>query len=736
MQETEQICGVVEEVVFHAEETGFTVLSLAVGDELLTVVGQTLSVTCGEELAVTGRYTSHPTYGRQFRAECFEQVMPETATAILRYLSGGAVKGIGPALAQRIVEKFAEDTLRVIEEEPSKLAQVRGISASKAVAIGNEYRRIIGVRAVMAFLASYQVPTNAAIAVWKKWGGMAQQRVHADPYCLCDREIGVPFQKADDIAATMGFSPDAECRVCGGIAYVLTHNLNNGHACLPREKLRGVTGELLDVSADAVEEGVDALCERGELLCERFGDEEFVYLPEQYAAESYIADRLCLMLSLPSPDAPVAPQEIDALEQELGIHYAERQRHALRSAIDAPIMILTGGPGTGKTTTLNGIITLFERRAMKVALAAPTGRAAKRLSEVTGREAKTIHRLLEVDFGSRAADAPKFKRNERNPLLFDAVVIDEMSMVDAVLFQSLMRAVRTNSRLVLVGDPDQLPSVGAGNVLRDLIDCEAVECVHLDEVFRQAANSLIVTSAHEIVSGREPQLGRNDADFFFLSTASREQAAATVTDLCVRRLPKAYGYSPLRDIQVIAPTKQGAAGTVELNRRLQQALNPPAPNKGEYKAGELLLREGDKVMQVKNNYDIEWRRPDGEEGLGVFNGDIGTIEMIDKPSRSVMIQFEDRQALYTFDMLFEIDLAYAVTVHKSQGNEFDAVVLPLLGRHPKLHYRNLLYTAVTRAKKLLIVVGERETVQAMVQNNRKTLRYTNLARRVREQCGI
>ncbi|MEG1773770.1 MAG: AAA family ATPase, partial [Oscillospiraceae bacterium] len=418
------------------------------------------------------------------------------------------------------------------------------------------------------------------------------------------------------------------------------------------------------------------------------------------------------------------------LENELSIQYADRQRRAICSAVDWPIMILTGGPGTGKTTTLNGIITLFERRGMTVALAAPTGRAAKRLAEVTGREAKTIHRLLEVDFGSELGE-PKFKRNERNPLPFDAIVVDEMSMVDARLFSSLLRACRTDSRLVLVGDPDQLPSVGAGNVLRDLIDSDVIECVHLDEVFRQAAKSLIVLSAHEIVSGHVPELSRTDSDFFFLPRPSIEQAAATVTDLCVRRLPAAYGLSPTRDIQVIAPSRQGGAGTYELNRRLQEALNPPAPNKSEYHAGGSLLREGDKVMQIRNNYDLEWQRPDGEEGLGVFNGDIGAIEMIDKPSRSVLVRFEDRQALYSFDMLNELELAYAVTIHKSQGNEFDAVIIPLVGRHRRLHYRNLLYTAVTRAKKLLILVGHRDTVAEMVANNRKTLRYTNLAARLR-----
>ncbi len=727
--EQEQLQGVIETVVFHSSETGFTVMELAAGDELVTVVGETMELCCGEEIIATGSFTSHPSYGRQFKAVCFERVMPATATAMLRYLSGGAVKGIGPALAQRIVAKFGDKALEVLENDPARLASIRGISAKKAVELGDAFRHILGVRSVMAFLSTHGIDAGTAISVWKKWGGLSQQTVTADPYCLCEREIGVPFEQADQIAAGLGVETDAPCRIRGGILYILTHNLNNGHACLPIDKLLETACGLLVIGREAAEAGLRELIENGAAVSDEVGGAAFLYLPEQYAAECYAADRLALMLRFPAQEQPVSAEEIELLEEELSIAYADRQRSAIAASVDQPMLILTGGPGTGKTTTLNGIITLFERRAMKVALAAPTGRAAKRLSEVTGREAKTIHRLLEVDFGSEAG-TPRFKRNERNPLPYDAVVVDEMSMVDAVLFQSLLKAVRTTSRLVLVGDPDQLPSVGAGNVLRDLIDSDTVACIHLDEVFRQAANSLIVTSAHRIVSGDLPELSRRDADFFFLPAPSFEQAAVTVADLCARRLPKAYGYSPVRDIQVIAPTKQGAAGTIELNRRLQEALNPAAPRKKEHQFGSLLLREGDKVMQTRNNYDLEWERDDGEEGLGIFNGDIGIIEMIDRSSRSVMIRFDDRRAVYAFDSLGELDLAYAITVHKSQGNEFDAVVMPLVGRHRRLHYRNLLYTAVTRAKRLLVLVGQTDTVAAMVENDRKTLRYTNLSARL------
>lgn len=732
----EEIRGVVEGIMFHAEDTGYTVLQLECDGEDIAVVCFAADINCGEEIAATGQYVSHPSYGRQFKADKIEQVTPATATAILRYLSGGAVRGVGPVMATRIVGKYGDKTLEIMENEPERLSLIKGISIQKAKYIGAEYKRVVGVRAVMAFLSAYGIEPMAAVSAWKKWGAMAKQMISGDPYCLCNREIGVPFAKADQIAISLGFEVNSPCRVRGGALYVLEHNLGNGHTCLPLEKLASATCALLEAERDSVLDGVDELRENGEAIGDKIDGITYIYLPQQYAAEVYSADRLSLMLRFLSPDRPLEDDEIAALENELNMRYAEKQREALRYSIDFGIMILTGGPGTGKTTTLNGIITLFERRGMKVALAAPTGRAAKRLSEVTGREAKTIHRLLEVDFGSKSAGTISFKRNEKNLLPYDAIVVDEMSMVDSALFASLLKAVRNASRLILVGDPDQLPSVGAGNVLRDLIDCEAVSCVHLTEVFRQAANSLIVTSAHEIVSGNTPDLNRRDKDFFFLPEFNQEKAAITCADLVCRRLPKAYGYCSRQDIQVITPTKKGAAGTVELNALLQKELNPAENGKRECKVGALTFREGDKVMQIKNNYDIEWIRPDGEEGLGIFNGDIGIIEIIDRPTKSVMIDFDDRKAVYNFDMLIELDLAYAITVHKSQGNEFDAVVMPLAGRHPKLHYRNLLYTAVTRAKKLLVIVGQAGSVREMVENNRKTLRYTNLAARIRSECKL
>lgn len=725
-EQIEVIEGIIGGITYHNEETGFTVMELEVGTDYIPVVGELLQVTEGEEIKCTGYFTSHPTYGQQFKATLIERVLPSTSSAILRYLAGGALKGVGPVIAKRLVMHFGDSTLEVIEREPYRMTEVKGITESKAQKIAEEYKKIFGLRSVMLFLSRYGINTVTTVSIWKKWGALAQDIITRNPYCLCDDDIGVQFAQADEIASQLGFGQEDGCRVAGGVLYVLRHNLNNGHSCLPFDKLIDTAAGFLNVEKPVVEEALQRLRDNEDLACDTFEGTSYVYLPHQYTAETYSAGRVRIMLELSYGERPVDDVEIDALEEQLGIVYAADQRKALREAADHSLMILTGGPGTGKTTTLNGIITLFERRGMKVGLSAPTGRAAKRLAELTGREAKTIHRLLEVDFGEDMG-YPRFKRNEKNPLPFDAVVVDEMSMVDIRLFESLLRAVKLGAKLIMVGDPDQLPSVGAGNVLKDLISSERVPTVHLSQIFRQAAESLIIVNAHQIVSGRMPDLDIKDSDFFYMNRQSNPDAVATITELCAQRLPRAYGYSSVKDIQVLSPSRQGGAGTIELNKSLQQALNPASSTKVEITRFNQTYREGDKVMQVRNNYDIVWSQDGGEEGLGIFNGDIGIIELIDKPSTSVLIRFDDRVAQYTFDMLSEIDLAYAITVHKSQGNEFDAVIIPVLGSHRRLHYRNLLYTAVTRAKKTLILVGHRSTVQAMVATNQKTLRYTNLA---------
>ena len=732
MQQQQQtlitLAGRIEEIVYSNESTGYTVLELDTGTHLVTVVGELPGIAVGEEAAFTGRYITHPTYGEQFRAPICERHMPASAGAILKYLSSGVIKGLGPALARRIVTRFGDDTLKIIEKEHRLLAEVHGISEKKAQNIFEQYRQIFGIRAVMVYLARFGITTSASIRAWKQWGSLAQQEIEANPYALMQETVGLSFEQAESVARIMGIEDDDPRRLRAGLCHVLTHNLTVGHTCLPRDKLLQTGETLLD--AHDWPQSLQAALERaeldGELICADFGGREFVYLPALYHAERYIAGRISLMLSGTPPAAPDISKEIDRLQSQLGICYDPLQVKAVCMAMSCPVFILTGGPGTGKTTTLNAIIELLEQRGEKIALAAPTGRAAKRMSEVTGREASTIHRLLEVDFRDENG-AHKFKRDEKTPLRADTVILDEASMVDTMLLYSLMKALRLSCKLVLLGDPDQLPSVGAGNVLRDMISSGVVPTVHLTHIFRQAQDSLIVRNAHSIVGGQPPDLTERGSDFFFIQKREYAAIAQTVSDLCAKRLPEAYGFSPIWDIQVIAPSRVGAIGTVELNKMLQATLNPPDPSRAQFLFGNITYRERDKVMQVKNNYDVPWTRDDGEKGAGVFNGDIGVIEMIDRPSQTLLIRYDDRVAQYSLDNAEQIEHAYAVTVHKSQGSEFEAVIIPLMSFHQKLYYRNILYTGVTRAKKLLIMLGREETVRQMVQNHRKVLRYTQLA---------
>ena len=720
-----ELVGTVEEIVFRNEETGFTVLELSDGVQLHTVVGEIPGIDLGEEVRVTGSFVMHPSYGAQFKGVMFQRQLPSSSAAIYKYLSSGAIKGVGKAIARRLVDAFGEKTLQIMEESPWLLSEVKGISPKKAEQIAKEFQRMFGIRTVMAFLSSYGIDTPYAIRVWRLWENTAADVIRENPYALCCEEVGLPFEEADRVAEQLGFEADSPCRRRGVLLHVLRHNLENGHCCLPWEKLILAAAQMVGLTSEEMEETAEELAAEESVISDTADGVRYAYLPELYEAETYVAGRIRMMTMLQSPKEEGCEAEIARMERQEGITYAALQRQAIRQAAGCNVLVLTGGPGTGKTTTLKAILQVLEDRGLSVALAAPTGRAAKRMSQLTGREAKTIHRLLEVDYRDQAGHS-SFKRNEKNPLPQDAVIVDEMSMVDILLMHSLMKALRMSCKLILVGDPDQLPSVGPGNVLKDLIDSERVPAVHLSEVFRQAAQSLIVTNAHAIVSGEVPELGKRDNDFFLLARSSLEAVAATAADLCQIRLPRSYGYSPMEDIQVICPTRQGLIGTVHMNAVLQQRLNPPSPEKDEFKNGAYLFRTGDKVMQIKNNYDILYQRDDGEEGMGIFNGDIGTIELIDLPSQSVLVRFDDRVAEYSFEMAGELELAYAITVHKSQGNEFEAVILPLYGSHGKLYYRNLLYTAVTRAKKLLVIVGSAASVQRMVQNNRKTLRYTNL----------
>ena len=731
-QEPITLSGTVESVIYQNGGNGWTVLDMSCGDELVTVVGHFPEIHPGDGIRVMGSWGNHPSYGRQFQADAFEPSVPATQAAILKYLASGAVKGVGPSLAKRIVDRFGDDTLDMLENDPDRLSAIRGISPQKAKAIGEEYRRQFGVRRCMLFLQQYGVTPAESVRVWKKFGVNAVDMVSKNPYILCEAGLRIGFERADAIAAKMGIQSEDPARVGAGIAHVLRHNLfSGGHTYIPWDKLCDASAAMLRVGRELVEEGVETLRRAGELVVEPIGERQAVFLPDVYRAETYAAGRLLLMAGLNPPPMGDCRLRIREAEEKYGITYAEKQRQAIESACAHNVMILTGGPGTGKTTTLNAIITVFEGMGLKVALAAPTGRAAQRMTEVSGREAKTVHRLLEMEYNED--DVPRFARNERNLLDCGVLIVDEVSMMDIQLFESLLRALPMSCRLVMVGDADQLPPVGAGNVLRDMIDSGRVPTVRLDEIFRQAAESYIVRSAHRIVRGEPPEFARREGDFFFMPRYTAAQVKSTVTELVMTRLPAAYGYTPGTDIQVLTPGRKGELGTGALNAALQQALNPPETGKTQRVYGPVTFREGDKVMQIRNNYDIVWTRDNGEKGTGVFNGDIGVLETINPHTGLMRVRFDDRVVDYPPENADELELAYAITVHKSQGSEFKAVVLPLFSGAPQLFYRNLLYTAVTRARQLAVIVGREETVAGMVRNNKKTRRYTGL--RVFLQAG-
>lgn len=725
MQERERIhiSGVVDCVNFSNPENGFTVLELESGDELITAVGIMPELTAGELLELSGYWDFHPSFGRQFKVELCEHKLPVDAGDILRYLSAGGIKGIGSATAVKIVDRFGADSLEVINNDPERLAQIKGISLDKAKKISAEYKKQFAVREVMLSLEKYGMTTAECVKAFNAFGVRAADIIKRNPYALCGEGVGFGFARAETIADMLPTPPDSGYRLEAGIIHVMSHNLSNGHTCIPREKMFEPCAELLSTNADTVDITIDKLLGSGRLINEFINGKEFLFLPHIHKAEASAAAHIKQLIKFPPAGHPTANGEIDKIEKLNGIKYGELQRKAIKTAVEKGLLILTGGPGTGKTTTLNGILQIFEEDGLKVALAAPTGRAAKRMSEVTGRNAKTIHRLLEVEWDKN--DRPKFSRNARNPLEAQAVILDELSMVDITLFASFLDALPIGCRLIMVGDSDQLPPVGAGNVLHDMIASGNIPVVELCDVFRQAMESLIVENAHKIVNGEMPKLDSKDKDFFCIQTSSPYLAAKTVSELCSVRLPRAYGFSSFDDIQVLCPSRMGESGSNNINRIMQAALNPPDRSKPEVTVGATVFRTGDKVMQTRNNYNVEWTGPDGD-GTGIFNGDIGLLRKVDTRSRTVEIMFDERKAVFPFESLQELELAYAVTVHKSQGNEFPAVVMPIIGVPPKLAYRNLLYTGVTRAKKILILVGSSQQIYAMAANDKKARRYSAL----------
>ena len=718
-----ELSGSVEDVIYKNADNGYTVINLGCDEGLIAVVGNLGDVNEGERLSLRGGWITSPKYGRQFKAAMCERSMPETESEISAYLGSGVIKGLGPAIAKKIVKQFGTEALDIIDNDCMQLTVIKGITSDKALYISNEYHKITGVNEVIKFLGEYNFGPAHAISVWSAFEHDSIKQIKTNPYILCTSGIDIDFRSVDRMAADLGFDAENSDRVRAGIVYVLHENANAGHTCLPTEKLRESVCDNLGIERRQFESCLDDCEEKDWVVRITLGKREFVYLPEYYLAETYIAKKLAFMLRTSAQYEKDYSDEIRGVEFSENIQYEDLQRAAISACLTGSVFILTGGPGTGKTTTLNGVIKILKAQKKRILLCAPTGRAAKRMSDLTGEPARTIHRLLEVDFTAKGE--LKFKRNETNPLPADVVIADEMSMVDALLMCSLVRAIKPTSKFIMVGDSNQLPSVGAGNVLKDLIASHYIPSVELKEIFRQAAQSLIVTNAHRIVNGEFPVLDDRQNDFFFMNKSLESDIAELVIQLAKQRLPDTYGFSPIDDIQVLCPTKMGMAGTKELNKQLQSALNPPSQNKAELKFFDVIFRTGDKVMQTKNDYDVLWTK-NNEKGSGIFNGDIGIIRSVDRFSQNVTIDFEGRVAIYISEMLRRLEHAYAITIHKSQGSEYDAVIIPITAFTHNLLYRNLLYTGVTRAKKMIIVIGTKELVKTMVDNNRKMLRYSLL----------
>lgn len=736
MEEMELLQGNVAAVIFQNAENGYAVLKLDCAGRAVTVVGTIPLAVPGERLVVTGRWANNANYGKQFEAEFLERLMPESTPEILSYLSSRTVKGIGPKLAARIVEHFGSETLAVMEREPERLAEVPGITAIKARDIGRTFRQQTGMRRLIEFLSLHHLPAELAIRLYKLWGEEAMDILYSDPYCLTEPGLDADFALVDRFAIELGVSADDPKRVEAGLIFELHYNETGGHVFLPQEKLITATSSLLSVDKEVAQEALGRLAENGRLKLDNLANIDVVYTPELYEAETYVSERLLRMASAPLEEPEDLHEMLLRAQRAGNVTYSAQQAEALEAAASRKLLIVTGGPGTGKTTILKGILDLYDQMELTALLAAPTGRAAKRLQEVTGQDASTIHRLLECQLDPGSGQLI-FTRDEDNPLKAHAVIVDETSMVDVSLMCNLLKAIPEKCRLVLVGDPDQLPPVGPGFPLSDMLRSGAIPAVRLTEIFRQAQQSLIVMNAHRVNTGVQPDLRTTTSDFFFMRRRSDEAVAATITELVSTRLPKNMGIAP-EDIQVLSPTRKGPTGTASLNSLLQAQLNPPAPGKREKKWGDYAFREGDRVMQIKNNYDILWRKADGSTvGSGIFNGDIGVIQEIDLTAETITVLFDDRIAEYDFDMLRELEPAYAMTVHKSQGSEYQAVILAAWSCSPNLMSRSILYTAITRARKLLIIVGREEIVTAMTENYRRSRRYSGLKLRLQhgEQNG-
>ena len=731
----EKLAGYVEHIIYRNTDNGYTVLNLVSGEDEITCVGIFSTIAEGENIEATGDYTDHPAYGTQFKVVSFEEKAPEDQEAIERYLGSGAIKGIGLAMAARIVRRFKEDTFRIIEEEPERLAEVKGISERKAMEIASQVNEKRDLRQAMIFLQQFGITMNLAVKIYNKYGQEVYGILKENPYRLADDIEGVGFRTADDIAAKAGIRTDSDFRVRSGILYTLLQASGEGHTFLPQEELTAKTSELLGIDKDIIEKNYMDLSIDRKIIMKQSGEQTQIYSASFYYMEANTATMLReLDIAYDVADAEIE-QRIHNIEKQTGMQLDEHQVQAVKEAVRNGFLVITGGPGTGKTTTINTIIRYFEMEGMDIFLAAPTGRAAKRMSETTGFEARTIHRMLELNGGMEGSAG--FERNETNPLETDLVIIDEMSMVDITLMNSLLKAIAPGTRLILVGDINQLPSVGPGSVLKDIIQSEAFNVVMLTKIFRQASTSDIIVNAHKINRGEEVSLDNKSMDFFFLKRYEADIIINVVLQLVKQKLPKFVDATPY-DIQVLTPMRKGLLGVERLNGILQQYLNPPDKSKREKEHGDMVFREGDKVMQTKNNYQLEWEICTKfgltvDKGMGIFNGDMGIITEINDFAETMTVEFDEgRKVEYSYKLLDELELAYAITIHKSQGSEYPAVVIPLLSGPSMLMNRNLLYTAVTRARKCVTLVGNDATFNQMIQNTSQQKRYSGLCDRIRE----
>ena len=728
---TEQLEAVIEDTIFRNEENGYSVVEARSGREKVTVVGTLPALAAGEQVLLSGTWVEHPQYGRQWKATGCEIRKPTTLLGIERYLGSGLIHGIGPATAKLLVQEFGKMTLDILSEHPERLTEVPGIGKKRAQQLAKSFQEQYGVREAMVFLQSYGVSPSLAVRIGRIYGSDAQRKIRENPYRLIDDIEGVGFLTADRIALSLGIPQDSEYRLRSGLKYALQEAAaGEGHTYLPRDVLLERAARGLRVSGELLLHQLDALLFSREIIAMDVDGADALMLSPYFYAEKEIARYLKLLMgAAQTAILPALSAQIRDFERDNRIQFSDRQRAAVSEAVQRGLLVITGGPGTGKTTIINCILALL---GQQVLLAAPTGRAAKRMSEATGHEAKTLHRLLEF-----SGEEGQFQRDEQNPLDCQCVIVDEMSMVDVFLMRSLLRALRPGTKLILVGDADQLPSVGAGNVLGDILQSGAIPSVRLTDIFRQSQESLIVMNAHRINRGEAPILNQKGSDFFFERRYQAEDAAQTIVGLCEKRLPVYLGTdAPARDIQVLSPTKKTGAGVHQLNAMLQAALNPPAPVKREIAYGDTVFRLGDKVMHVRNNYQLPWKADDGAEGEGVFNGDVGFITRVDNQDRIVTVRYDDERTVeYDYQDLEELELAYCLSVHKSQGSEFPCVVMPVVGGPPRLLTRNLFYTALTRARKLVVLVGREEAIAAMVNNNHIALRYTTLTQRLREEIA-